>query len=1059
MTNYIDHKESSNSAQYEPQDTDHPDTILAMPDSSYATSVIGAKPIKCQGAATCAWMPMKTELNGITFEVVADTGCSATTFGREFVEKFGKNVRYDKCATNRMESVGITHRMDTRATFDIYIPGIRRGKRQYGYFTISGWVMENLKPKALIGMDFLTPNGADVHCRKGTITWESCKDLQTKVNIFKRRPIRRKVTSTQRYTVPARTAQLIHVDYDDVPSDKSFLLDGTIQGSESQLITRKTPKIMIIANSSDKPVKIRRKQRVGTIIEPDFQEQAQVSWDRACFIQQAARWQQNGDSRHDDSQTDDAIVDRFYAMADVSDTDSTPIRIAKTRDPEFDMSDTVMAILQMPETEVEQAIKTQRECEVWRDMRQNTAAGFKKPQGEPETKTAQGATVCNDNPSFSRRLRKILEAKDIWRYKGIIKMPDSEMMRINLVEGWQTQHIRSRPYRVGIEDRAVLDTKFDQMQKDGQLEWMMKPSPFACPVFVVWRVMNGIRKARIVIDLRQLNDLCAPDCYPMPTQDDIIAHTVGKKRFTVLDMSAFYFQLPIFKDHRERVVYSTHRGLEKSNVVPMGFKGSPAFGQRFMDNILRPVAKFCMAYMDDIVIFSDSDEQHLEHVEAVTSILQKVGLAVAAKKSFAGFPAITLLGFTVSGAGIQTTRDRVAALTNIKMPTTLASLEQYIGLTTYLARFVPFYQQRIAPLQRRKTTMLKENREKKAIPKGKIARRKWTKNQHFEPTADERQSFNDIQKILAQEQFLSHHDPNKPLFINPDASAQRGFGAMLFHLADGADHNAKRLNVQDVCPVWFLSRHLKGREKRYYPTELEIACVVWTTRTMRPMLQSCTLPSIVLTDHSASKQVIEGKSLATVNLDRGNIQLAAASAYLSQFRLVVRHIPGRDNLVPDALSRLPAIDTEDTPEHPDQGELEDIDIEQTSFWTTTTVDMAEDLKANMTEGYNKDKRLRKILDYIKRHETLAEQQMREQTNAKLPKDRRPHRRLRNYPFVLEDNPSQKEQPKRKRGRPRKNTTTLLHSGSNQICSFFSFSSSPKNPPSPYSPSTTDSRIL
>ncbi|KAL2017178.1 hypothetical protein VTK56DRAFT_2498 [Thermocarpiscus australiensis] len=136
---------------------------------------------------------------------------------------------------------------------------------------------------------------------------------------------------------------------------------------------------------------------------------------------------------------------------------------------------------------------------------------------------------------------------------------------------------------------------------------------------------------------------------------------------------------------------------------------------------------------------------------------------------------------------------------------------------------------------------------------------------------------------------------------------------MVFHLKDGYEWRPGTIIPSNqVLPVMFLSRCLSKAELRYGPSEQEVACLVWAVKKLRTMIHSSRLPVTVLTDHASTKGIVEQSNLDTSSTDRANRKLINASIYLSQYDLKVYYLPGRLNFVPDALSRLKAL--QDQPE-------------------------------------------------------------------------------------------------------------------------------------------------
>ena len=250
------------------------------------------------------------------------------------------------------------------------------------------------------------------------------------------------------------------------------------------------------------------------------------------------------------------------------------------------------------------------------------------------------------------------------------------------------------------------------------------------------------------------------------------------------------------------------------------------------------------------------------------------------------------MGFLVDGIGLMNTEERVDALRRMKFSGTLQQLERWIGMVGWLRHLIPRLSSRIALLQDRKTLMLEEARNNGRQLVGS-ARKRYTARKDFNPTQDEEQAFRDVTNALAEAGMRFHSNPVKRLFIQLDASKEHGMGAMVFHLADGHEWDpAKRMPATAVQPILFLSRSLKGGEPRYWPTELEMACLVWVVRKLRTLITSSRTGHIVIsTDHATTCGIVKQKSLFTANM-KTNDRLVIAPQWLSQFPLQVFHIPG-----------------------------------------------------------------------------------------------------------------------------------------------------------------------
>lgn len=400
----------------------------------------------------------------------------------------------------------------------------------------------------------------------------------------------------------------------------------------------------------------------------------------------------------------------------------------------------------------------------------------------PERTTSEGVHIYNASTAAAAQLEKIVKTyPDLWTNTGLIDVPKEQMMKIPLVEGWQNQKVSSRMYPLSKRDREVLDKVFGKLHNQGRMEWATEPTPFAHPVFVVWRMVHGQPKARVVIDLRGLNKIAVPDNYPLPLQAEIINSLRGKQFITVVDATSFFYQFGVYPFHRDRFTLISPRGLERSTVALMGFRNSPAYTQRFMDQLLQTSSSFCRAFIDDIVIFSDNLDKHKKHLHHIFKLFTSKNIAISPQKSFVGYPNVELLGFRVDGFGLSNTADRIAAYKQLDFPKNLKALEQYIGSTGFLRHLIPYYAQLVEPLQKRKVTMLAEGRKEGKVTLGNPNKRAaFCKNTSFVPTAAELESFKALQEsICADPTILIHFNPDRQLFLQVDGSLERGFGVML----------------------------------------------------------------------------------------------------------------------------------------------------------------------------------------------------------------------------------------------------------------------------------------
>lgn len=413
------------------------------------------------------------------------------------------------------------------------------------------------------------------------------------------------------------------------------------------------------------------------------------------------------------------------------------------------------------------------------------------------------------------------------------------------------------------------------------------------------------------------------------------------------------------EEHRHRLAVVSHRGQEIFNVAVMGYKNSPLYVQRRIDTILR-ACPFRLAYVDDIVVFSRSLQEHVEHLQSVFRTLNAYNISQKPSKAFIGYPSVQLLGQHVDGLGMTTAKDKLAAITVVEFPKTLKVLDKYLAMTGYLRHYIRFFAQIAEPLQQRKTTLHKILRSRKAASEDPDKKRSAAALQATAPSPAELDAFHHRQSVFAQSKMLIHFTSTRLLFVDLDASKHWGFGVMVCH--SKAEKNPPSTTA--VEPILCLSKLLTPAETRYWPTELEVACLVWTIRKIRHMVEAADQPTIVYTDHASTLAIARQSTLITSSTDKLNLRFIQASQYLQQFRLDVRHKAGRLHVVPDALSRPQARRERGKLEASGQedGVLETLAAD--ALLTATIIEMDEAYKQRLRDGYEQDPRWERIKNQL-----------------------------------------------------------------------------------------------
>ena len=912
-----------------------------------------------------ATIEVRCSVTGKLLKVCVDTGCPMTMGDKQrYKEEYPDRPIKQRSSPIPVRGIGNTiHHTSEYATATFYLDGViqQDGKpvEVTGQFDAEVHLVESLKANFLLGNDVLTAQRTKIDLEKQTIKLGSCQNLQAPISTVARKDpcLKRTVRTKGEVVVPAGATINVPVTYHgQLPDDRDFLFEpqcrrhlGEDGGVFAHIVDASLSHVMV-RNTTGLPVHLRSRDRLGTVAE--YNQQACYSLTPDAGFLATGGYLNKKSTKSWKKRLGMVAAAAAYAVSVAS-------GLAKPSSPTADQS--VNPIASTVPT-VQQPLPATIDPQL-------------------ETVLPSGITVYG-SPDVATQLAAVAdEFPTIWNDQGTtVDIPEEQWMPINLKPDASVKP--ARVYPVSAKDREVIDKTFDKMHADGKMTWSTQPTAFSFPTFVVWRdTLNG-PKGRVVVDIRGLNKVTEQDTYPMPLQTDITSAVAGHRYISTVDAVGWFHQFLVKRRDRPKFTVVSHRGQEESNVALMGFKGSPPYVQRQTDQMLRPYREFSRAYMDDIIIFSKELDDHIQHLRSVFQLFQKRRVNLAPTKSFLGYPSITLLGQKVDSLGLSTTAEKIAAITSLQFPASLRELEYFLGLTGWLRHCIERYAQLAKPLQVRKTALTKQlTTDVSGSKSSGPARKKQSSRLVLDSVTDEeREAFAKLQDIFSSPIFLVHHDPERSLFVDLDASKRWGFAAMVYHVAgDPKDGTFARTAVQ---PILFLSKLLNGAEMNYWPTELEVAGIVWVVKHIRHMIDSSKQPpTIIYTDHSAAVPISRQTTLATSSTDKLNLRLVRASQYLSSFNIAIRHKAGKANIVPDALSRLPG----KRPAQPDSSdkagvldalyghpvELADHELRTATIqdlpaiaYHVTLVEMSDDFKNRLKLAYEKDKYWKKVLEVI-----------------------------------------------------------------------------------------------
>lgn len=454
-----------------------------------------------------------------------------------------------------------------------------------------------------------------------------------------------------------------------------------------------------------------------------------------------------------------------------------------------------------------------------------------------------------------RKIKKVLEENKS-SFKRKVKFNEStkqlEPYHLRMQEG--AHHVieamnRQNPERNQIEENLAQDLADRGLIEEGK---------GACRSRVLL-VKKSDGTWRTVIDYRKINAQMIPDSYPMPRIDDMLDNLSGAKYFSKLDMTDGFWQIGLDEKSREWTGFATRSKFWRWKVLPMGIMNSPSAFQRAMDQVLGALKWKCvMCYVDDLIIYSNTLEEHVEHIRQVLEKLSTFGVFVKLAKCQFGVEELKFLGHIVGKDGMRPDPEKTRAVNEMPRPSDDKAVSRFLGMAGFYRKYIQNFASRTVNL-----------------------RKLMKKDQEFKWDDDCEKELKDIKKALTSHPVMAYPDFSKKFILSTDAS-YKGLGATLSQMGEGGER-----------VIAYASRSVNIHEKKYGVTKIEALGVVWATNLFKVYLQDHKFD--LVTDHKA---LLKFKELKDTNptLERWSIKL-------SQYDFDIFYREGKKHVTPDCLSR------------------------------------------------------------------------------------------------------------------------------------------------------------
>jgi len=498
-----------------------------------------------------------------------------------------------------------------------------------------------------------------------------------------------------------------------------------------------------------------------------------------------------------------------------------------------------------------------------------TPAGQQKPTGD-----SGGTPTPNDQlqypPSFQSLLDRSKDAFSTTVPEPTQRKQSSiigEGMRIPLKDGALPVNVRGFTPSAG--EMKVIQYMCSELMDKGYIEHASKHSKWGAPIMLVKKPGDRVGVSnmfRLVTDFRRVNKLTdkTSSAYSPPVINDLFRLLAGASVFSLMDLVSGFYQMPLHPDSRDMSTFvcQTPTGPVKYRfkVVVMGLTGAPSYFQTQMEKVMEGIAGV-IVYLDDIMVFSNSIEEHIKILEQVFDRMKENGLYFHPDKCKFLRTTIQFLGMKISKNNIMPSTEKYEALRNFEEPTTIPEVRRFLGFSQYLAMFIPNFNCMTAPL----SDLLK---------KDKTTRK-------FIFTLPCRAAFIKIINSLNDTTGLRIPSPNAYFVLECDASSL-GVGACLYELLEGI-----------LYPIYFISKKFSGAERNYAPRDQEALAVVYSLIKFRSYLYLSFFT--LYSDHQSLEHFQDQRDLHKRDWRWQEL--------MAEFNYEHRYRKGETMVVPDALSR------------------------------------------------------------------------------------------------------------------------------------------------------------
>lgn len=465
--------------------------------------------------------------------------------------------------------------------------------------------------------------------------------------------------------------------------------------------------------------------------------------------------------------------------------------------------------------------------------------------------------------------------KDTAKQLGILKLgininqiemskpfPKIKNIKIKLTIDPHVKPVRQPVRRVPISVEKQVEKKLEEALLSDIIEKVTEPSAWISPIVIIFKPNDDIR---ICVDMRRANEAIIRENYPLPTFESFMTKLRDAKYFSRLDLTNAYHQLELDEESRPITTFISHKGMFRYKRLMFGVNSAPEIFQRVFEEMLSS-CRNCLNYLDDVIIYGSTEFEHDICLKKVLDVFSTNNVLLNEAKCVKKVQELYFLGHKLSSKGIEADQLKIQTVLDFRPPRTKEETRSFLGLVTYLGKFIPDLGTTTEPL-----------------------RQLTRENQSFDWSKAQQESFEKLKDLLASLPTLSYFDPKLRTRLVADASPV-ALGAVLLQF------NKK----EEPQVISFASKSLSSVERRYSQTEKESLALVWAVERFYYYLSG--LEFELVTDHKPLEAIFKPSSKPPARIERWVLRLQS-------FKFKIVYQSGKQNIA-DSLSRLCQIKNE-----------------------------------------------------------------------------------------------------------------------------------------------------